>query len=217
VEDKLYYIIYRVYSHREGPGNHNIYGWTDSKKILKAFLQQRDEKKYSVRKLTREEIGESYSENDFYYENMISFIRLRSVQTGECIPLFMTMNEMSEVEKKIQKFFIELSSMDKMSVVISGKKSPLYYLNMFIHLDEKYSEALEYIGFRPPELEHIFQPADMTDIDSMIDLAYEGYQDAREYYYEPDNIVPGLSVLEDVSKQILYSLESFIKVMKGDL
>jgi len=76
---------------------------------------------------------------------------------------------------------------------------------------------LEYIGFRPPELEHIFQPADMTDIDSMIDLAYEGYQDAREYYYEPDNIVPGLSVLEDVSKQILYSLESFIKVMKGDL
>jgi len=211
VEERKYYLIYRVYGKKERPDikeNAVIYGWTSSKKMLKAFLQQRDEKKYSIFKMDKDQIGEIFHHNDLPEEKMLSILKVKSSSSGEKFALFITPSELQECEKKIQKLFDDLCSLQ--SVKCSNREQ-MYYLNLIIHLKKKYFDALEYIGYSPPELDILFPSAD-----DMNDRYYEG-MDYKCGYKDFGNIVPGMTAVADTSRLIIYSLESFIRVMKEDL
>lgn len=209
-------MVYRVYSNKERPGIKDkivAYGWTTNKNVLKAFFKQRNDKKYMVRKVRKDQIGEAFDRNnhDATGEYMIEYLPLRSAKTNESIHLFMTTNEMQEVEIKIQRMFEELSSLDRLDKNNIGK-----YANLVLNIDQSYYDALFYIGYRPKEIAAAFESMDIS-VCNQISNAYDGMP-CEEYYYNGHlNQAPGLSALEDVSNKIIYSIESFIKVMRKDL
>jgi len=195
-----------------------VYGWTTSKKILKAFFKQRDRRKYMAFEMSKEDVAELFSHSDLPGDTMITYIKLQSArQLDEEYTLFMTMAEMQEVEIRIQRLFQELSSVATMNFMDCSKEI-FFYLRMIVNLVEKYSDALDYLGYRPQEMRSMFPPAhDDEDVESLIGLAYYDTWSCNDYYNEPCDQVPGLSVLEDVASKIIYSIESFVKVMKDDL
>jgi hypothetical protein len=216
-DEKIYYMVYRVYNNKERPGskeNSVAYGWTSDKNVLKAFFKQRDEKKYLVikmRKVQIEEILNNYN-HDATGEYMIDYLPLKSAKTGEEFRLFMTVNEMQECERNVQKIFEDLSSIDKID-----KDNISKYVSMIINLDQSYYDALFYIGYRPKEIAAMFDDCNDENIYQQIGNAYEGMP-CEEYYSNGHlNQVPGLSALEDVSNKILYSVESFVKVLRKDM
>lgn len=214
------YIVYRIYSKKERPKldeRSSYYGWSESKSVIKAFLQQRSPDKYKVYKINKENIAPSMFDevNDSY--NMIDYIKLKSAATQEEFSLFMTMGEMKECEKSIQKMFIDKCS-------LSDIKGEGNYLEMFLNLDEYYADALFYIGFRPEEVDIMFPSSDYHDdysnyvkIEEAIDDAYDGAYMHPEEVYDKNKFIPGLCAMDDVSKMLYYSLESFIKVLIDDL
>lgn len=211
-EEKEYYMVYRMYSNKERPGvkeNSHIYGWTNNKNILKGFFKQRDERKYLVVKMRMVEIEElvcshSYEGTGDY---MIDYTKLKSSKTQEEFSLFMTVNEMREVERGVQRIFEDLSALDKINA-----DDILSYVNMVLNLDQKYYDALFYLGYRPKEIEGLFD-SDMCICDK---VPWEGMP--CEEFYQPRvvNDTPG-GALKDVATKIIYSIESFIKVMRKDL
>ena len=213
-EEKKYYMVHRLYSSKERPGVKEvstIYGWTSSKTVLKGFFKQRNEKKYLVVKMRMSEIEELISSNSYEGTGryMIDFLKLKSAKTGEEFHLFMTVNELNEVERKVQKMFEELCSLDRID-----KDNIITYVNLVLNLNEKYYDALFYLGYRPGEI------SGLCDSDIGYDIAtsiYEGMP-CEEYYNRSScNDEGRISELDDASNKILYSIESFIKVMRNDL
>lgn len=215
------YLVYRVYSKEERPDiedRHILYGWSTSKSIIKAFRKQRNKDKYRVIKMTNDDIIRTFSEEIDDTDAMIDFIKLKSAKTHEVVYLFMTLNEMRETEKKIQKMFLNQASLDS----IPGDGN---YLELFMNLDDYYADALFFIGYRPREVDILFPSADPRDdyasvdrIEQQIDQAYEelyGFPQ-EELRRTTDNVI-GLSNIEDVANKICYSVESFIKVMREDM
>lgn len=222
MSDKKIYLVYRVYSKKEQP-DHDIgpvlYGWTFNKNIIKAFLSQRSEGKYYVEKMRgdiQELVDGEY--NDLDTNNMINFVKLKSVENqNEHVYLFMTANEMQEAEKRIQRHFRDMCS-------ISEIKGHGDYLEMFLHIEDYFADALDFIGYRPPEISMMCPAADYRDdpgeimgITELIEQAYSGGSIAPYEMYENKPELPGLSMLTDVASKILYSVESFIKVLREDL
>jgi hypothetical protein len=176
-----------------------MYGWTDNKKVLKAFLRQRDKKKYAFIEMDKDEMMEKFSDNFPPEDGMINYIRVKSSQSLEEITLFMTENELVEAEKKIQKMFLDLCSVGNIKAV----EEIGYFLNMIVNLKKKYVDALAFIGYRPTEIDILF--------DSIEDLeARENIFNIYSHYLEP-------KWEEDISRITIYSIESFIKVMSEDL
>lgn len=220
-KEKLY-IVFRVYSKKERPDENAepiLYGWTWSKNVLEAFLSQRTREKYYVDKVEGEldRLVDGYY-NDLDTDNMINFAKLKSTANkDEDIPLFMTANEMREAEKRIQRYFRELCS-------LSSIKGDGDYVGMFMNLHEYFAEALELIGFRPPEISAMCPSADYRDdpgeiigITELIDEAYDGATASPSEVYTNNTKLPGLSTLPDIASKMLYSIESFIKVLREDL
>ena len=220
MSDKKVYIVYRRYSKKERPDpstRNSLYGWSYNKNIIKAFLSQRSKDKYDFMKI----YIESDTDMDDYEldtSNMIDYIKLKSVTTGEDYPLFLTSNEMQEAEIRIQRYFRELCSIDN----IKGKGD---YLNMIINIEDYYKDALEFIGYRPPELSAIFDsvdprqdPGDIYGITELIEEAYWGCGIHPFEEMDRDNpTLPGLMMISDVASKIIYSIESFIKVLREEL
>lgn len=222
MNEKKIYVIHRVYSKKEKYINDRksyLYGWTDNKSILKAFLSQRTKSKYGIDEIYAdpEDILDGQY-NDLDSNNMLNYIILKSVNNKiDDYYFFMTYNELQETEKRIQKYFRDLCS-------ISNIYYDDDYLGMLSHINEYYARALDFIGYRPPELSAMYPSADYTDdpgeiigITELIDSAYCG---AAIHPYEEINVngkIPGLSMLTDISTKIIYSVESFIKVLKDDL
>ena len=159
MDEKKIYIVYRIYSKAEKQEHGMssiIYGWSLSKSIIKAFLSQRDDKKYKVIKIYGDldeiQIDDCYLDNS----NMIDFIKLKSSKSGEEVYLFMTANEMQEAEIKIQRYFRDLCTVSD----IRGKAD---YVQMFMAIDNYYASALDFIGYRPPEISAMFPSADYRD------------------------------------------------------
>jgi len=220
-EEKIY-VVYRVYDKKERPGENTepiVYGWSRSKNVIKAFLSQRTPSKYYVDKIRgdAEEIVDGYY-NDLDTENMINYVKLKSVANkDEDVHLFMTANEMQEAEKRIQRYFRDLCCLSE----IKGKGD---YLGMFLNIHEYYADALELIGFRPPEISAMCPAADYRDdpgeiigITELIEEAYSGATISPSESFSNNTRLPGLSTLPDVASKILYSIESFIKVLREDL
>lgn len=215
------YLVYRTYTKKERPGlsdRSRFYGWSSNKSVVKAFLEQRNPKKYTVIKMSKDRIAETFSEEIDDVDAMIDMLKLKSVSTGEEIPLFMTLNEMRETEKKIQRMFDDTASLER----IDGTGN---YLQMFLNFDEYYADALFLIGCRPREIDIMFPSADYHDdyssimkVEEEIDNAYDRiYTSPSETYTSHYNKILGLSTLEDVCNKIYYSIESFVKVLKDDM
>ena len=222
MKDKDYrYLVYRAYSEKERPGipeysRNVLYGWSSSKAAIKAFIEQRNPKKYKIRKATYDEIIANMK-SDLDPEMMIDFVNLESASSGEVIKLFMTHKELREVEKEVQRYVNDHAS-------LSDYGDPMTLLELYANLEDRYIGALQFIGFKPPEMDILFDSVEyresgdyMYSIDGLIDSAYDQIYDvSHETLYHQGNI-PGLNVLESVNQQILYSVESFMKVMKEDM
>lgn len=215
------YLVYRVYTKEERPDIDErfvLYGWSTNKSIVKAFCKQRNKNKYHVIKMSNDDIIRTFSEEIDDTDAMIDFIKLKSAKTHEVIYLFMTLNEMRETEKKIQKMFLDQASLER----IPGNGN---YLELFLNLDDYYADALFFLGYRPREVDIMFPSADPRDdyasidrISEQIDQAYDGLfgYPQEELRREADKVI-GLSTIEDVANKICYSIESFIKVMRDDM
>lgn len=214
------YLVYRIYTKEERPDIEErsvLYGWSKSKSIVKAFNKQRNPSKYRIIKMSDNDIIRMYSETLEDQDNMIDFIKVRSAKTHEELYLFMTRNEMRETEKNIQKMFMSQASFDDV-------KDLKIYISMLLNFQNYYGDALYFIGYRPAEVDILFESADWHDsycnidkVEEEIDNAYDGICEIpQEVYGKVDGIL-GLSVIEDVANKIYYSVESFIKVMKDDM
>lgn len=174
------YLVYRKYSQEEryDPAERLVfYGWSDSKDVVMAFLKQRTLSKYKVRKFHPDGDIRDYVGDDSYIDR----VNLKSAKSGESIILFITKRELDESEKKIDRMFRNLSS------VQSAGDRIIEVLTLFVNLTEYYMSALDFLGFNPPELESLFPSATLD------------------------------FVTTDVSKKIIYSLESFIRVLRDDM
>lgn len=211
-EEKKYHMVYRVYSNKERPetkDRSHAYGWTGNTKVLKAFLKQRDSKKYLVTKMNMDEITNRFTNHDYDATGsyMIDYIKLKSSKSGEEFHLFMTLNEMRQVEGNIKRVFDDICALDRID-----NNDIFRYVNMVLNLNTKYYDALYYLGYRPKEISGLFD----SYMEHTADLSYDGMQ-CEEYYINQCNDELRLSKLEDASNKILYSIESFVKVMRKDL
>lgn len=236
-DEDITYFIFRSYSEKERPNEENryvYYGWSKHKIVVKAFLTQRNEKKYRVIKLTAKEIEEkedtiltSIIEGfDLYDPNFkLDYCKLKSAANKDIeVSLFSTADEMHNAEILIQRKMNKLGSLESINVPVGREKE---MLEMIMNLDDYYGSALFYIGFRPIEMDILFDSVDerdsytkLTDIEWQIHEAYDGF---NEFPVESDDYIPalegppGINNLDDVSTKIIYSLESFISVLKEDL
>lgn len=215
------YVVYRVFTKKERPKKDErmvYYGWSNSKVVIKAFLQQRDPKKYAVVKLKPEDI-EMYSESIDDDDYLIDYIKIRSTSTDEEMCLFMTRNELMESEVFIQRMFVDQASLSN----IDGNGP---YLNMVIGLDDYYFEALYLIGYRPKEIDILFPSADYHDdissdmtLDETIESAYTGdsYSNTNQQNEHSPMNIKGLGAFKEVSNKLYYSFESFIKALRDKM
>lgn len=217
------YLIYRIYDKKERPNERDrsvFYGWTTDKNVILAFLQQRNPDKYKVFKRSNEYISKMYSEDITDYSSMVNFIKIRSVNIQDDVLLFITANELQECEKRIQRIFYDQSSLS----TIKGNISCLEYVTMITNLDLYYFDALQLIGYRPHEIDDLYPSADYHDdfssiekINEQIDSAYDGSIASPEETFSRDYDIPGLSTLTELYCEIIYSLESFVKVLRDDM
>lgn len=212
------YLVFREYTPKERPDRNErlvFYGWTKQKEMILAFLKQRSPKKYRIRKVNLEDIKKIYGE-DLNMDMELDFAELKSVKTKEKIYLITTKLEMNETEKKVSRLFRELSSISSMC-----SDCVMEVLRLFVNLDEYYAIALFFLGFRPPELDDLFPSADPTDDYSNTQMLEDSIDE--EYTMVPwdhglgnmNPITPWIT--EDTSKQLIYSFESFIKVLREDM
>lgn len=221
-DDNIKYLVYRAYSRKERPyisSNDRLvlYGWTANKDVLNAFFEQRTKKKYKVKKTNDDEIME-VMKDELDADMMIDFIDLKSASTGETIKFFMTKAELIDTEKNIQHIFQDLSRL------VDRDNGKMKLLELYVNLDDYYLDALRYIGFNPPELSDLFDsveyldsPSGFMDIDGLIDGAYESACDVPHEFEYHQGIIPSIPYMENVSNKILYSVESFIRVLRDDM
>lgn len=211
---KPVYAVFRIYSRkeREDPNERSIfYGWSSSKNVVNVFLQQRDPKKYQSVKMDPEEV---YCINDLMEpDTMIDFVKLRTAENHEEIHFYTTLREMQEAEVSIQERFHELCSIPDE-----------YTLKMFLHLDPYYLKALELLGFRPKEVDAIYDTSDDRDNYNTLALAKDEIEEAYNGFaaYPPDDheryqYPPGQMMLSNIGDKLIYSMENFVSALREDL
>lgn len=214
------YIVYRIYSKDERPNMVDrsvFYGWSPSKDTIKAFFKQRDPKKYVYRKFDEDDdiMNKLFPEieDGSYSHLIIDYIKLKFASTGEEVCFFTTSFESKEAEIKIQKKFHDLASLeDKMA------------LQIFMNLDPYYLDALELLGFKPKEVDYIYDSADAMNnyntldlVEQEINLAYEGADNVPKNEFNKYMSPPGLLTLSNIADKILYSMDNFVSVLIEDL
>jgi hypothetical protein len=198
-----------------------VYGWTESKKIAWAFMKQRSPNKYKVVKMTSEQIAEMFSETIMESSNQLDYFKIRSAKTGDEVVFFTTMEEMNEAETKIQRYFRELPHLIEHA---DGREEVVH---LFVRLKNKFAEALDFIGFRPPEVELLYDRDDWVgddgegSIEGICDVIEQAYADKTidEYRNGWDcNKRPlSASATSDVYTKLIISLESFIMILKEEM
>jgi hypothetical protein len=68
-----------------------------------------------------------------------------------------------------------------------------------------------------PAADYRDDPGEIMGITELIEQAYDGAAMSPYETYKNKTELPGLSMLTDVASKILYSVESFIKVLREDL
>lgn len=214
------YLIFRKYTKEEREDRRDrdiFYGWTDSKIVKNGFLSQRTKSKYYAVKMYDEDIAQYYSEDVLDDSSFIIMLRMPSAKhPGQEVNIFTTRNEEKQAEINIQEMLRDATRLDK----LGGDLNKL--VQIFIHIDDWYADALDFIGYRPPELESMFPSItgddDLTSTERDIENAYDGSYDVpSESYSGISRNLPGLATLQDDAKKILYSIESLVKALRDDL
>ena len=218
-EEKIF-LVYRIYNKKERSTSNiksRFYGWSQNKNVIKAFMSQRSSTKYDVVKIYDDPLTVTIESNYLDNNNMIDYVKLKSADTHEYVNLFMTMDEAQEAEIKVQRYFRDLCSISN----ITGNGN---YMEIFMNLNDYYADALDFIGYRPPEISAMLPSADYRDdpgeimgIEELIEEAYSGAWISPSETFNKNSNLPGLNCLTDIAAKILYSVESFIKVLRDDL
>ena len=157
-----------------------------------------------------EDITQTLSEN-----KEINFIKILSSKSKKEFTFFLTSSELMEIEMRIQKLFV-----DQSSILNLTKEGELIYnyCEAIMNLKKKYADALDIVGFQPPEI------AELLDGDNSYGEEYESFSDEmrRAYEHKEDyedyvkrkNRLPGSVLYLDVCRKVIYSLESFVKVCR---
>lgn len=234
------YIVYRIFTKKERPNNAEravIYGWSDNKYVIQAFMGQRNNSKYKWFKVKIPDVSDDNYEFTGMYtcefkdekkiliptdyiddpEYMIDYVNLKSAKSGETIKLFTTLKEEKEAEKNIQIYYHSLCSLSE----IPGNGD---YLGMYRSLDPRYRRALEYIGYIPKEFDIMYDSCDPVDeyntLNKTIDEINEAYDGAAVHPPETASrmLSPmGLMMISTDADKVLYSLENFIMAMRDNL
>ena len=217
--DERIYVIFRVY--KDEPKRNHVYGWCEIKEIGKAFMKQRTPGKYKMVKMTSEDLAKYFSESSMELSNQIDRYMIDSVHSSDPITFFSTADEMKEAEANIQRYFRELPQLIERA---DGRSE---VVELFIHLKEKYAIALDYLGFRPPEVEAIYDrddwvgDADETSIEGIVDTIDNAYTEKVIEEYKSGRSVnrypAGLDYLRDEYAKMILTLESFVIVLKEEL
>lgn len=211
MKSKKIFLIYRIYNKKEiedGFENH-LYGWSDSAALIKLFLMQRDYKKYRVDKITDEELAEELSENNLDEELKMNYVNLISVKNNTEVKFYTNKYELQEIEVRIQDYFNSLCSLNdyEYNTIVS-------IVMMLSNLDYIYEEALDVIGYRPPEMDSLFPGNGEFYGDDIINEIIDGYS---YFSINKKHEVPGLHSVSSLPRLILYSLESVIMVTYKDM
>lgn len=212
------YVVFRVYGPKERQsrdlvslnpfGRDNgahFYGWTPSKATVKAFLEQRSKHKYVVQEVDRDELFSTHGDRPSD-DLLIDMIQLRSNKLGTDVVFFTTPEEKEGIEKRIQKLFRELSSLDSIWQEDLTKSPVSDFVNAIVNLLPGYANALHYIGYRPDVIDMVYDSVQDHDADD----------DLFELPTSPSNQRNEWTV-DDPCKVIIYSLESVIKVIRDEL
>ena len=193
-DDILYYIVLRCYSSLERPEDTAderiiLYGWSCSKAVIKAFISQRSKEKYRITKILKSVLEERFPNIDLCKDNKIDMVELYSSNNGNKYKILMTQKELDEVKGKIVSMFKDYSNL------VSIHNGDTNILELFLNLKKPYTRALEYLGF-----------------DTSTAYTYDS-DDSYDRYEEYDINRYSSSVFD----KIIYSIESFIMVMKNDM
>lgn len=217
--EDVVYAVFRVYSRKErnDPKERQVfYGWSNSKQVIKVFMKQRSPDKYRVVKLHGDDRDNySFHPEEDELDSMIDFVKLKSAANHEEVLFFSTLRELREAEIKIQERFHEMCSIPDERL-----------LTLYQHIDPYYLEALEVLGFRPKEIDMMYDTSDPRDnyntlelVKDEIDNAYYGVTEMsyEEYRSATSGTVPGLSAISQIGDKILYSFENFVTALRDDL
>jgi hypothetical protein len=203
-------LLYRVYQTEENI----LFAWTLEKSLIKAFFKQRTPNKYYY---TKSVAVPKVSDRD--PEIMLQILKLKSNQTGGMIPIVTTENEKRAFELDVHSYFQDLCSLH----TLPGKHKDISkYIMMIINLDERFLDALTMIGYRPPEIESIFDSLEshhgMMDTEAIKAAIDDAHQDWLTLSWEerPDTndcITSAYFLTDDPSRMLIYSFEAFVKIM----
>lgn len=198
------YVIYRQYSRDERPGESFIercplYGWTNDKKMIKLFLQQRSKDKYKIIKVSKEDIECDYEE-PMNRSMMLDILQLQSVSIDEKMYFISTDNEVQTWEFKLHQMFEDAASLES----IKGDGN---YLELFHNIKEEYTDALAVLGYVPRELEALF-PAAVLSMDE-----FEAELDSRHSCGDANKSLETASAKD----KVIFSAEAFIKIFKDEM
>ena len=209
MDDKIYYLIYRQ---EDDTNNFTFHSWTSNKFIAKAFLTQRNPKKFRLIKVRRNEFNKLSNQISDIEIRMIDYLKIASSKTGEFITLFISKEDLRETEIKIQRLFSS-----KCNFKLNFHKEEITYMaNLYLNLKKEYIEALDIIGYHPEEISELFPNCNdweeiaVDQIENIYSFLFNGTN------YEHTDYIPGILGLSTVASKIIYSLESIVKVMKDD-
>ena len=167
-----------------------FYGWSTSKTITKQFRNQRSKKKYMYGVIDRDELEDKVLFNE---NTMITYVSLYSNKyNGEYI-FFTTQKELDEAEANIYQL---VNSMSLFSRLLTHEERSSY-IRFFYSLNNVYITALQTIGYYLPELNNLYDDEYIYE---------EREEDYRNIFYDSAPYT-----------KCIYSLESFVKVLKNYL
>lgn len=179
-------------------------------------MKQRNKKKFTYNKSDEEELGVLNQLIDD--RHMIDYIKLRSARSNETFMLFLTLSELMEIEIKIQRMFVEKCSL---AHITSDGELIYDYCEAILDLKKTYADALDIIGYQPPEIAELFDGvmesySQNDTIEDSIESAYAIGEDLDSYRIGRTQL-PGSIVFSDTCKKVLYSMEAFVKVLRDNL
>lgn len=205
-----YYLIYR-----EGVP----YGWTFSKSILYIFLKQRN-KKYNFIQVSKDELELTFNADGTTSQRMVNFVRLKSVLTGTDFNLYLTSLELKNTEVLIQRLI-----RDQAALTLNFKDGDklIKATWMILNLKDRFSSALFLLGYRPKEITGLFPENEFGSVDGIEEIIESAYEEVwlppsmYNSIFNNKSKIPSLNILPDLYSKIIYSLESFIKVLRDEL
>lgn len=202
-----YYLVYKDLT---------PYGWSFDLNIVKAFLKQRNDS-YKWMKSNKREVEIIFNADRSLNERMINCIKLKSTKYERKFLLFITIDELRNCEKMIQQLMIDQCRLNKGNISYERLTE---CISIISDLKDRYYNALYFIGYRPPEILSLYnQNYTYYDINDLIDIAYDecGWLSCPLYNSITKYGVPSIYNLDEVYEKVIYSLESFIKVLKDEL